>query len=230
MKPVLVFDLDNTLYDEITYVWSGFRAVSRYLQETYGVPFEDSYQFMQERLGAGRGKIFDDLLLRYNLYRKKNVSACLGVYRRHHPEIRVDRDGDDCLNRFKEYPLYIVTDGNRMVQWNKLKALGLVERVRHCYATHCYGRQYAKPSPYCFLKICEREKRPPEEIFYLGDNPEKDFVGLKPLGFKTIRVLKGEHRTLRKPDLYEADYEIHSLTELTPELLHRLMTKSPVFL
>ena len=28
---ILVFDLDDTLYDEITFVYSGFSAVSKYL-------------------------------------------------------------------------------------------------------------------------------------------------------------------------------------------------------
>ena len=32
---IIVFDLDDTLYEEITYVRSGFKAVASYLSQTY---------------------------------------------------------------------------------------------------------------------------------------------------------------------------------------------------
>jgi FMN phosphatase YigB (HAD superfamily) len=35
MKPILVFDLDDTLYDELSYVHSGFRVVAAYIADQF---------------------------------------------------------------------------------------------------------------------------------------------------------------------------------------------------
>ncbi|MGG3881913.1 HAD family hydrolase [Bacillus smithii] len=86
--------------------------------------------------------------------------------------------------------------------------------MKHCYVTHRYGIHNAKPSPYCFMHIIEREKVNPHDVVYIGDNPKKDFVGIKPLGFKTIRVMTGQHRSIEMPKEYEADIRIESLAQL----------------
>ena len=219
---VIVFDLDDTLYDELTYVRSGFRAVADYLQNTYGIPVKSSMDFMMQKLVAGRGRIFDELLMEFHIYNKKTVRKCLSVYHRHYPAIRLSPEADACLRRLAGYPLYIVTDGNKLVQTNKLRALGLFSRAKFCYVTHRYGVKNAKPSPYCFLKICEREKVQSQAVVYIGDNPQKDFVWIKPLGFKTIRVYQGQHKDVTKPPEFEADFGIKSLAELDEELLKRI--------
>ncbi|HEX2953991.1 MAG TPA: HAD family hydrolase, partial [Bacillota bacterium] len=68
---VLVFDLDDTLYEELTFVKSGFRAVAGFLQERYGIPAQPSLELMLQKLEGGRGRIFDDLLLHHGIYRKE---------------------------------------------------------------------------------------------------------------------------------------------------------------
>lgn len=217
---VIVFDLDDTLYEELSYVRSGFLAVAKHLANRYGIPVNDSYQYMLDKLQQGRGRIFDDLLLKYAIYNKDLVKKCISIYRLHQPDIHLDEDAVFCLNNFKQYPLYIVTDGNRIVQKNKLLALGLFEKVKFCFITHCYGLKHSKPSPYCFLKICALEKVEPNKVIYIGDNPAKDFVGIKPLGFKTIRILKGQHKNISLPESFEAQLQIASLYELNHQVLN----------
>lgn len=219
---VLVFDLDDTLYDETTFVSSGFQAVARYLLEKYRLPREAALALMMKQVSLGRGRVFDDLLIRYGIYSKKLVKKCLSLYRLHQPAITLYPEADACLKRFSDYPKYIVTDGNKLVQGNKIKALGLEQRVKFCYITHRYGIKNAKPSPYCFQKICEREKVRPQEVIYVGDNPGKDFVGIKPLGYQTIRVRQGQYKEVSKPPEFEADFRIKSLAELDEVLLERI--------
>jgi putative hydrolase of the HAD superfamily len=55
----------------------------------------------------------------------------------------------------------------------------------------------------------------PDEVIYIGDNPHKDFVGIKPLGFRTVRIMRGNHRHVEMPPEYEADHRISSLVELS---------------
>ncbi|MGV8145768.1 MAG: HAD family hydrolase [Alkaliphilus sp.] len=212
---VIVFDLDDTLYNEIDFVKSGFREVAKHLNTAYSVPINESYKFMMEQLiNVGRGRIFDDVLRKYSIYNRRNVRSCVLTYRLHKPEITLSKEADKCLKRFESFPLYIVTDGNKLVQENKIEALKLKNRVKFSFITHRYGIKNAKPSPYCFLKICTLEKVSPENIVYIGDNPNKDFIGIKPYGFNTIRILKGNYKNVVREDEFEADNRINSLSEL----------------
>lgn len=222
---ILVFDLDDTLYEELTFVKSGFRAVAQYLNKQYSIPVQTGLEFMIAKLSSGRGRIFDDLLIHHGIYKKDLVRKCISIYRLHQPEIKLYPEADACLERFRNYPLYIVTDGNKVVQKNKIKALGLEGRVKFVFITHRYGIKNAKPSPYCFLKICEREKVTPKEVVYIADNPHKDFVGIKPLGFKTIRILQGHYKNITLPVTHEADGKIQSLHEINEDLFNRLDEK-----
>jgi putative hydrolase of the HAD superfamily len=219
---VIVFDMDDTLYDETTYVLSGFRAVARFLQDEHEIPQDESYAMMEQKLKGGRGRIFDDVLLHYGKHSKKLSQKCVSVYRTHAPTIQLDPEAVACLKRFADHPKYVVTDGNKVAQHNKVLALGLYRKVKHVYVTHRYGKHNAKPSPYCFLQICQRERVEPHEVVYIGDNPNKDFLNIKKLGFKTVRILKGSFRDLNMPEEYEADCRIHSLDELTLDLLRSL--------
>jgi putative hydrolase of the HAD superfamily len=222
---ILVFDLDDTLYEEITFVKSGFRAVAQHLEKIYNIPQQPSYQYMLiGKLDGGRGRIFDDVLLKYGVYTKKAVHQCLSVYRHHKPSIELDPQADACLRRLAYYPIYIVTDGNKLVQKNKLETLKLYGRTKFCFRTYQYGLKHSKPSPYCFLSICKRENASPDRVVYIGDNPNKDFVGIRPLGFRTIRLLKGQFAGVEKAPEFEADHQIHSLDELTEEFLEKVFT------
>ncbi|WP_339210977.1 HAD family hydrolase [Aeribacillus sp. FSL K6-8210] len=212
---IVVFDLDDTLYDELTYVKSGFQAVAAFLSKELSVSEQELFEWMWERLQTnGRGSIFDDLLIKYNHFSKKLVKQSISVYRMHTPNITLPQETLECLETIYNYPKYIVTDGNKIVQHKKLQALGLYKKMKCCYITHRYGIRNAKPSAYCFWHIAKREKVPPEKIVYVGDNPQKDFVGIKPLGFRTIRVMTGQYRHLEMANEFEADIRIPSLKQL----------------
>jgi putative hydrolase of the HAD superfamily len=223
---VLVFDLDDTLYNEVMFVQSGFRAVAEFLYQAYAVPIQDSYSLMVEELKSGRGHIFNDILLHFKIFSEKTVEKCISIYRSHEPNIKLYDDAIECLRRFKNVPVYIVTDGNKLVQKNKLIALGLYDTVKFCFITHRYGVKNAKPSPHCFLKICKWEKVEPCEVVYIGDNPHKDFLGIKALGFKSVRIMRGHFKDVVKPEKFEADRKIQSLDELTMEFFDGLFVNT----
>lgn len=221
---VIVFDLDDTLYDEMTYVKSGFQAVARFLSERFLIRYDDSMEIMLTELESnGRGQVFDRVLINYEIYSKNNVKDCLRVYRSHHPQIQLYDDAERCIKTLEqmEIPLYIVTDGNKLVQYRKLKTLGLYDHpaIRKCYISRRFGTKHEKPSPYCFMQICTKEQVKPSDVVYVGDNPNKDFVGIKPLGFKTVRVLRGGFVDIQKPQNFEADIAVDSLDEVLAHLI-----------
>lgn len=219
---VLVFDLDDTIYDERSFVYSGFNAVADFISNRYGINKNTFANDLIHELQNGRGNIFDTILKNYDLFSKKSVKECISVYRRHQPAIQLYDDAIECFQRFKNINKYIVTDGNKYVQQNKINALNIESYFSFCFITRRYGIKNEKPSPYCFQKICEIEAISPDKVIYIGDNPVKDFIGIKPLGFKTIRIMKGDHCNVMKPSEYEAHIQINSLSELTPQLLNKL--------
>jgi len=217
MKRVLVLDLDDTLYEEMTYVRSAFRAVARWGEERHRLPREESFATMLALLEAnGRGRVFDDWLAG-----RGGVREALAVYRHHRPEIALWPDADRLLAERPGSPTYIVTDGHKGVQARKIDALGLRPRVRGVYLTNQYGRHRAKPSPFCFELIARRERVSMDRLVHVGDNPSKDFIGLNPLGVTTVRVLTGQHAHVTAEPRADAQHRIDSLARL-PDVLQQL--------
>lgn len=227
MKRVFIFDLDDTLYDERTYVASGFRAVAAWLAERYPVDATECLRQMDAHLARfGRGAIFDAVLRSYGIYSRRLVAQCVNVYRAHIPELALLPDAAACLARLQDQPIYIVTDGNKHVQQRKLQALGLYNGygIRKCYITRRYGIRNEKPSPYCFLQICRTERVTPDQAVYIGDNPHKDFVGIRPLGFRTIRIRRGAYEDVEPTPEYDADRTIDTLDQMNESLLAEIFS------
>lgn len=218
---VIIFDLDDTLYDERSYVESGLKAVSRFGYSRFGWDADESFHFMIENLDCrGRGGIFDQWLSSRGKYSKTMVKKCVGVYRHHTPKLTLFKEAKDLLPKLTGNPLYVVTDGNKIVQQIKTQSLRLLEIFRHVYITHRYGIKYAKPSTYCFEKIREREGIKWRDMIFIGDNPEKDFINLNPLNVHTVRVLTGGHRnSIAKPG-FDARYTIDDLGSFLELLEH----------
>jgi putative hydrolase of the HAD superfamily len=213
---VLVFDLDDTLYDERTYVESGLQAVAEFGARELGLDRNESFTQMVEILDReGRGAVFDRWLARHDALRASMVRECVRVYRHHTPTLTLDTTASSLLRQLAaSHRLYVVTDGHKVVQAKKVTALGLDAHVEKVYITHRYGIRHTKPSTYCFEKIKQRERCQWSEMVYVGDDPAKDFVNLKPLGVHTVRVLTGVHRAVCAPKRYEAAHTISSLKQL----------------
>jgi putative hydrolase of the HAD superfamily len=215
MSTVLVFDLDDTLYDEQTFVESGFRAVARFGATEFGWDPESSFNFMVETLQKeGRGFVFNRWLEAFGRPRKVLVKRCVNQYRKHSPELQIFKETQLLLPRVQGFSRYIVTDGNKWVQRRKVQALDLAPHFRGIYITHQYGVKHAKPSSYCFDLIRKRELCDWKNILYVGDNPTKDFFGLNKLGAKTVRVLTGRHRGVIAAPGYDAQVTIPNLNYL----------------
>lgn len=218
---VPIFDLDDTLYPEYLFVESGFWAVARELESQFGWPAERSMHHMCLTFKRdGRGAVFNRLLDSHGIKTKKAVRSCIDIYRHHHPNIHLNESVDQLLSQFDNQP-YLVTDGHKIVQHNKIAALNLEHRFKKVFITHRYGIQHAKPSLHCFQLIQKLEKCQWQDMFYVGDNPNKDFVNLTPLGVHTIRVLTGEYANVTAKPGHEAKYKISSLN-LLPDLLKEI--------
>lgn len=62
----VIFDLDDTLYNENTYVEQAFMNVSVYLSKEYSISTDELHDKMIELLNKdGRGRIFNDIIEEY---------------------------------------------------------------------------------------------------------------------------------------------------------------------
>lgn len=209
-----IFDLDDTLYLERNFVESGFHAVAIKLNYIFGWPVDESLKFMINVLdNEGRGFIFNRLLESRGAMSAKNVTYCINAYRFHKPQIKLKLTVRKVIESFNRKP-YLVTDGHKIVQQNKIKSLDIESLFKGIYITHRYGLCYAKPSIYCFDLIRKRENCEWSDMFYVGDNPLKDFVNLNSLGVHTIRVKTGEYADVIAKKRFDAKYKINSLNEL----------------
>ena len=218
IKP-LIFDLDDTLYPEITFVEGGFRAVARHLNKSLDLSEHEIYSMMLNILRReGRGSVFDKLLRSQGKYSQKSVQHCVRIYRSHKPNLKLYDAAAVQLARFKKEVLFLVTDGNKIVQASKIESLGLNQIMAKVFITHRFGIASAKPSTHCFQiikKICGCSW---SDMTYVGDNPKKDFVNLKPLGVHTVRVKTGYFADHTAPFNYDADVTVDNLRSLDSAL------------
>lgn len=216
---IYIFDLDDTLYDEQQYVESGLRAVAQMAEQQWQLDTDSALDCMQHLLHTqGRGRIFDDWLARHGLASKANILRCLSCYRLHKPTISMPQAHHALIQQLPK-PLYLVTDGNKIVQHNKIAALGIAHYFKQIFITHRFGIKHAKPSVYCFELIKKAERCEWQDMVYIGDNPAKDFVNLNKKGAKTIRILTGSHKDRQAEPGYDAHIRLNTLIELHHLLL-----------
>ena len=213
---ILIFDLDDTLYDETSFVISGLGAVARHGEQAYGWNAGSSLAFMLDVLEReGRGRVFDRWLASHEQLSKARVAECVKIYRHHLPSLELFPAARRVLDRYREQvPLYLVTDGHKIAQQKKVEALGLFAEFRRVLITHRFGIRHAKPSPHCFELIRQAQGCSWTDMVYVGDNPSKDFVNLKPLGTLTVRVKTGGHRDVVARPGHDAQITIPDLDAL----------------
>lgn len=192
MITTVVFDLDDTLYDEIDYCRSGFACVSRFLPRLSDIACSDEVFACLWRhfTNGNRTQTFnatlDDLGIAYD---DGLISQLVEVYRCHRPAIELPRDSRDILDQLQgTYALALLTDGFLPAQRLKVQALGVERYFQAIVYTEELGRRLWKPSPAGFKKLAETLGVPPAQMAYVADNEVKDFIAPNRLGMLTVQV------------------------------------------
>ncbi|MBR8834765.1 MAG: HAD family hydrolase [Stigonema ocellatum SAG 48.90 = DSM 106950] len=214
---VLVFDLDDTLFPEHEFVFSGFQAVSDWVQSKYGISgfFNIAWKLFKE---GKRGKIFDQTLDDLEIkYENSLIQELVQVYREHKPAISLHEDAQWVIEHFKsEKQLGLITNGFLKTQQNKVRALGIESSFKEIVYCDAYGFKNWKPSPVPYKKMMEFTGSEGDECMYIGDHPYKDFVAAKNLGWLTLRICRkdGEYTNVMADESHDAHCKIRSLYDL----------------
>lgn len=180
---VIVFDLDDTLYNEKEYVRSGYRSIAEVLTEVECVEEKLWCAFEQKK------SAIDEVLRTEGIYTEQLKQNCLLRYRCHSPSIHFLTGVKELLLklRLEGYMLGVITDGRPEGQRAKIKALDLEKLVDYIIITdELGGIEYRKPNDTAFVIMKEYFDVGYEDMCYVGDNINKDFIAPEKLGMKCI--------------------------------------------
>ena len=211
----IVLDLDDTLYPERSYALSGFVAVARWLRVRHPCPFDPAERMRALFETEYRPRVFDRLLLELGLPPSAvTVSEMIDCYHSHKPAISLYPDADAALCRWSsDFHLGLISDGPVEVQQRKIDALGLSGRIEHIILTDTWGREYWKPHVRAFRAmeaLCGCDE---SALLYIADNPSKDFLAPRCLGWRTVRLCRpdGLYSHLSPPAGSEPEHVVPSL-------------------
>ncbi|WP_394172290.1 HAD family hydrolase [Thalassotalea litorea] len=185
---VVVFDLDDTLYSEIDYVLSGYRYLSQLIEKLYS---KSTYQSFLDALERNKSDIFEYVIAQHKLPKSLKEHLVL-AYRYHTPNIQLHEGVIYTLEHLKSknVPVYLITDGRGLTQRLKIVSLGIEKFFDYIFISEEVGA--AKPEPDSFLAI--QKIHPNKSIVYVADNPKKDFIVPKQLGWGAIGILNKSSR------------------------------------
>ena len=230
MVTAVVFDLDDTLYNEIDYCKSGFTAVAKFLAKLPNIsPTLDTnsiFTALWEQFSAGNHKkTFNIALHKLKIdYNDETIQNLVSIYRNHKPAIKFPLESKEILDILSpDYKLALLTDGFLPAQQLKVEALGIESYFDAIIYTEKLGRKNWKPSPLGFRNLLKKLAEKPENCVYIADNAEKDFIAPNKLGFKTIQLVGPNHVHNAAPPKQDAapNLIIASITQL-PNALYRL--------
>lgn len=206
----ILFDMDDTLFDEIEYVKSGFWAVAAHLQQARDLPADYSYPSMMAFFELeGRGAIFDRVIERFEVRRAEGlVAECIAIYRNHQPTVQPYRGVRQLLASISnDYKTALVTNGLPIMQERKLTALDVgqyFDAVVYCEET---GKP--KPDPAGLITALSLLDVAAADAVMVGDNPTTDGAAARAASIPFLRV-----RTSRFADLANTPDTIAELSSV----------------
>ncbi len=217
MIKAVLFDLDNTLIDFMKVKRSSVDAainamlaagvkiskkkaekVLYALYKQHGIEHQLIFQkFLRAVLGRLDYKILAEGIVAY----RKTQAGILQPYSDVIPTLK--------KLRRQRLRLAVVSDAPRMRAWLRLVEMG-IQYVFGCVV--CFeDTGHYKHTGLPFKRALKLLKLKPGQCLMVGDWPERDIVGAKKLGIKTIFAKYGATKKVRKSG---ADFEIDSVTEI----------------
>lgn len=177
---VVIFDLDDTLFEEHDFVLSGFRNIAgMYIGHEKKV-FEQMIESFSRK-----ENVFQNLI-NFMPDVTDNIDYLIHVYRNHIPAITLPEDSASFLALLKKQGCRtgLLSDGRSITQRNKLSALGLQNYFDLVVISEEFGSEKPELRNYKIFKDTFGEG----EYICFGDNTNKDFITPNYLGWETIGV------------------------------------------
>ena len=203
MIEALILDLDDTLYDESTYVTGGLQAVARHMAWQYEINEDELFALMRADIAKnGRGTAFNAALRSIGVDDSEHVvSELLAVYREHQPSIELYDDAKNLLqglrSRIPALRLGLITDGLPVMQRQKVNTLHLDQTFD--FICYCWEHSAPKPSVKGFERLLSELNVLPGQCVMIGDRVDHDLTPAKSLGMYTVRITRGRYTSQSSP-------------------------------
>lgn len=220
MIKAVLFDLDNTLVDFMRMKRASVEAaveamINAGLQMSKRAATQRLFNIYW-RVGIEHPQIFQEFLKNVNHHvDDKIVAAGIVAYRKAQTAFLRPYPGmTSVLHQLKArgLKLAIVSDAPRLKAWMRLTELGLQDLFDAVVAYDDTGER--KPSTLPFAEALDRLKAKPAEVLHVGDWPERDVVGARKLGIKTVWARYGWDPAKPKPRKHGADFVINTPSDI----------------
>ena len=217
MIRAIIFDLDNTLLDFVKMKQFAVKAaITAMIEAGLNVDEEKAYQDIFDlyvEKGWENQQVFDDYLNQtVGKVSNKILAAGIVSYRRaREATLLVYPNVNKTLIELIKMgiQLSVVSDAPSREAWMRLYYLNLHHVFDPVLTFDDTGVR--KPSPKPFEMALEIMKSTPNEVLMIGDWPERDVVGAKQIGMKTIFARYGD--TFGTVDS-GADWDVNDIYEL----------------
>ncbi len=223
-KPVKVvlFDMDNTLFDLVGAQIASCHAVTRFLGNNDGDALfdyflrpargfeshENIHDFMDDR-SLSRDGMFREACRIYESEKLRHITPYPGVM--------------ETLEVLKEcgYTMGIVTDAHSRDATRRLEKIGLLPFFCGMVTYDMVGVK--KPAPDPFLVALDMMKAQTHEVLLVGDSPRRDIEPCRLLGIRSVYARYGDRFSDYRSE-FEADFTIDAMDEL-PDILAGLSVR-----
>ena len=178
MFNTIIFDLDYTLYNESNYINKCFNSSNL---------FKNNVKLRYE-LRINSRNFIKDTLKKKKCYSKKNSNIIFNNLKKQKMKIFLYSGFLSLFKilREKKIKIGILTNGNPLIQKNKIKNL----KIEKYFDSIIFARKFdiQKPNKKAFHKILKILKSDPEKSLFIGDHIENDIEGAKSIGMRTLWV------------------------------------------
>ncbi|MEM4137786.1 MAG: HAD-IA family hydrolase [Candidatus Anstonellaceae archaeon] len=185
----IFFDLDNTLYPTRYYAKlareNAIKNMIRYgLKTTQRESLEELDRIIK-KYGSNYQFHFDKLLNKISKnqkHKEKIIAAGIIAYHKTKRKIKLYKNVKKVLKILKnKYKLYLVSEGIKKKQWEKIIRLGIEKYFDDFFIT-------AKKTKKFYKQLLKKLTLKKENVLMVGDHPIKDWKIPKQLGIRIIKI------------------------------------------
>ena len=189
---VIVFDLDDTLYNEVDFLKSAYQEIAKKIDPNNPVLY--GRMFSMYRRGEN---VFNFLTSLYNV----PIANLIEWYRQHVPNITLFDGVKDVLHAIKKHEgkIAIITDGRSSTQRNKISQLGVDDFIDLIIISEEIKSE--KPNEHNYRLVEEHFKA--TDYTYIADNLKKDFITPNKRNWNSIALVdNGKNIHINKDEYF----------------------------
>ena len=179
----IVFDLDNTLFQESLY----YEAVLGSYLTKINFKFDTLSNVINIHDRFSNNDYLGFLLKQLGVYSDENQKDLFDMYCNFSKKIYLSSEVTKCLQNLKNssIKLGIVTNGVVKAQKSKVQCLDLEKYIDEITYARDFGIEHEKPNITPFIDISNKIGISPSNILFVGDHPINDIEGARKAGMKT---------------------------------------------